>query len=75
MNWQNSKSLAAFRRHNIFTVSVDLPLCLRAGRPAKSVEEKRKTNAERQRRFRRARSEELAHLRLLHSAGSAPSKR
>jgi hypothetical protein len=53
----------AFKRRNIFTPSVDLPLALRAGRPAKSAEEKRKTNAERQRRFREARREELTTLR------------
>jgi hypothetical protein len=55
----------AFKRRNIFTPSVDLPLALRAGRPTKSVEEKRKTNAERQRRFREARLGELAALRKL----------
>jgi hypothetical protein len=55
----------AFKRRNIFTPSVDLPLSLRAGRPVKSDEEKRKTNAERQRRFRKARNEELAGLRKL----------
>lgn len=53
----------AFKRRNIFTPSVDLPLALRAGRPTKSAEEKRKTNAERQRRFRQARLQELAALR------------
>ncbi len=56
---------AAFKRRNIFTPSVDLPLRLRAGRPTKSLEEKRKSNAERQRRFRKARLEELAALRKL----------
>jgi hypothetical protein len=55
----------AFKRRNIFTPSVDLPLALRAGRPAKSAEEKRLSNAERQRRFREARREELAALRKL----------
>ena len=55
----------AFKRRNIFTPSVDLPLALRAGRPAKSAEEKRKTNRERQRRFREARRDELAALRKL----------
>jgi hypothetical protein len=39
----------AFKRRNIFTPSVDLPWALRAGRPTKSAEEKRTTNAERQR--------------------------
>jgi len=55
----------AFKRRNIFTPSVDLPLALRAGRPAKSSEEKRRSNAERQRRFRKARRKELAALRKL----------
>jgi hypothetical protein len=55
----------AFKRRNIFTPSVDLPVSLRAGRPAKSIEEKRRTNAERQRRFRKARLHELALLRKL----------
>lgn len=55
----------AFKRRNIFTPLVDLPLALRAGRPRKSVEEKRLTNAERQRRFREARRAELASLRKL----------
>lgn len=55
----------AFKRRNIFTPSVDLPLALRAGRPVKSAEEKRKTNAERQRRFRAARRAERATLRKL----------
>lgn len=56
---------AAFKRRNIFTPSIDLPLRLRAGRPTKSIEEKRKNNAERQRRFRKARLEELKALRKL----------
>jgi hypothetical protein len=55
----------AFKRRNIFTPSVDLPLSLRAGRPIKSSEEKRRTNAERQRRFRQSRLLELAMLRKL----------
>jgi hypothetical protein len=55
----------AFKRRNIFTPSVDLPVSLRAGRPAKSIEEKRRTNAERQKRFRKSRLHELAMLRNL----------
>jgi hypothetical protein len=55
----------AFKRRNIFTPSVDLPVLLRAGRPAKSIEEKRRTNAERQRRFRKMRLKELSMLRKL----------
>jgi hypothetical protein len=53
----------AFKRRNLFTHAVDLPLALRAGRPAKSAEEKRRANAERQRRFRETRRAELAALR------------
>lgn len=55
----------AFKRRNVFTPSVDLPVSLRPGRPTKSLEEKRKTNAERQRRFRQARADELKELRQL----------
>jgi len=55
----------AFKRRNIFTPSVDLPLALRAGRPTKSSDQKQKTNAERQKRFRAARRDELAALRKL----------
>lgn len=55
----------AFKRRNIFTPSVDLPVSLRAGRPTKSIEEKRRTGAERQRRFRNSRLDELARLRKL----------
>jgi len=55
----------AFKRRNIFTHAVDLPLSLRAGRPTKSADEKRKANAERQRRFRKSRLDELAMLRKL----------
>jgi hypothetical protein len=55
----------AFKRRNIFTPAVDLPLALRAGRPTKPAEEKRRNNAERQRRFRAARQRELAQLSRL----------
>jgi hypothetical protein len=55
----------AFKRRNIFTPSVDLPLSLRVGRPIKPAEQKRKTNAERQRRFRSTRLAELVRLRKL----------
>lgn len=60
-----ARSPLAFKRRNIFTPSVDLPLRLRAGRPAKSSEQKRQVNAERQRRFRKARQLELAALRKI----------
>jgi len=59
------QSPLAFKRRNIYTPSVDLPLRLRAGRPTKSAGEKRKKNAERQRRFRAARLQELKALRKL----------
>jgi len=63
----------AFKRRNIFTPSVDLPLRLRPGRPRKSAEEKRRSNAERQRRFRKARRDELTRLRK-RAAGVPRSK-
>lgn len=56
-------SPAAFKRRNLFTAAVDLPLALRAGRPAKSAEEKRQTNAERQRRFRARQRQQLKQLK------------
>lgn len=55
----------AFKRRNILTPSVDLPLRLRRGRPAKSAEQKRQTNAARQHRFRENRRRELNQLRKL----------
>ncbi len=53
----------AFKNRNLFTPLVDLPLRLRAGRPPKTVEEKRRANAARQRRFRVRRAVELDLLR------------
>lgn len=53
----------AFRKRNLFTPKVDLPLRLIAGRPPKTVDEKRRANAERQRRFRARRAVELQLLR------------
>ncbi|WP_404422226.1 hypothetical protein [Nibricoccus sp. IMCC34717] len=55
----------AFKRRNLFTPSVDLPLSLRAGRPRKSATEKRLANAARQRRFREKRAAELKALRAM----------
>jgi hypothetical protein len=55
----------AFKRRNIYTPSVDLPLSLRAGRPRKSADEKRRANAERQRRFREKHAAEFKALRKL----------
>ena len=56
-------SPVAFKKRNLFTPAVDLPLALRAGRPVKSAEEKRRNNAERQRRFRARRREEWKRRR------------
>jgi len=55
----------AFKRRNIYTPSVDLPLSLRAGRPHKSTTEKRQANVQRQRRFRAKRAAEFKALRKL----------
>lgn len=55
----------AFKRRNIYTPSVDLPLSLRAGRPRKSAAEIRQANASRQRRFRAKHAAELSALRKL----------
>ncbi len=63
-----ARSPLAFKRRNLYTYSVELPLRLRRGRPAKSAEQKRRSNAERQRRFRNRRDAELKKLRVLISA-------
>jgi hypothetical protein len=55
----------AFKSRNLFVPVVDLPLRLRAGRPRKSLLELRRTNAERQRKFRLLRKRELLRLRSL----------
>lgn len=62
-------SPAPFKNRNLFTPVVDLPLNLRAGRPSKTADEKRRTNAERQARFRVRRQAELVRLRGLAGAG------
>ncbi len=65
-----------FKNRNLFTSKVDLPLRLRAGRPPKTTEEKRRTNAERQRRFRARRSLELElHRHAGAIAASAVAKK
>lgn len=56
-------SPAPFKKRNLFTPLVDMPLGLRAGRPAIPAEHKRRANAERQRRFREKRKAELDALR------------
>ena len=61
-------SPAPFKNRNLFTSVVDLPLNLRAGRPAKTADEKRRVNAERQARFRARRQAELVRLRDLVGA-------
>jgi hypothetical protein len=60
-----ARSPLPFKRRNLFTRAVELPLQLRRGRPWKSPEEKRRVNAERQRRFRERRRSELTRLRAL----------
>ena len=60
-----ARSPLPFKRRNLFTSAVELPLRLRAGRPAVTAEQKRRGNAERQRRFRERRRLELARLRKL----------
>ncbi len=52
-----------FKRRNLFTWTAELPLRLRAGRPVKAAEDKRRANATRQRRFRQRRQGELLQLR------------
>jgi len=61
-------SPAPFKNRNLFTPVVDLPLNLRAGRPVKPAEEKRRANAERQARFRVRRQAESVRLRALVGA-------
>jgi hypothetical protein len=60
-----------FKRRNIYALNVELVLHLRAGRPRKPENQKRKTNAARQSRFRARRREELERLRRLLQANSA----
>lgn len=55
----------AFKRRNLYTDTVELPLRLRPGRPGKAADEKRRVNAARQRRFRARRQAELLALRKL----------
>ncbi len=54
-----------FKRRNLYTAEIDLPLALRAGRPAKDDAEKRRGNAERQRRFRARRRADWRRLQAL----------
>ncbi len=56
-------SPAAFKNRNLYTPAVDLPVHLRRGRPTLPIEQRRATNAERQRRFRERRKQELIVLR------------
>jgi hypothetical protein len=60
-----ARSPLAFKRRNLYTYSVELPLRLHRGRPRKSLEQRRISNAERQRRFRARRKAELKQLRDL----------
>jgi hypothetical protein len=55
-------SPSAFKRRNLFSLAPDLPIRLRRGRPIVSAEQKRATNAERQRRFQQKRRELVREL-------------
>lgn len=68
------RSPLAFKRPNIYSPTVDLPLELRAGRPEKSIQEKRMVNAKRQQRFRLARDMELKRLRKIVASSGAPAR-
>lgn len=57
-----------FKRRNLYAARVDLPLRVRPGRPTVSLEQKRRRNAERQRRFRARRAGELQRLREIARA-------
>jgi hypothetical protein len=57
------RSPLPFKRRNIYAANIDLPLRVRPGRPSLDADHKRKTNAERQRRFRANRAVELEQLR------------
>jgi len=54
------------------TETADRPVRRRRGRPPVSLEHKRRTNAERQRRFRIRRAAELQELRQLRPAPRPP---
>jgi hypothetical protein len=62
----------AFKRRNLYTTNVELPLRLRAGQPRKSAEQKRQSNASRQWRFRARRREEFSRLRNLEKKVAHP---
>lgn len=68
-----ARSPLAFKRRNLYTYSVELPIRLHPGRPRKPTDEKRKTNTERQGRFRARRKAEWANLRALLAASGAPA--
>lgn len=61
--WKQSLVLApaAFRRHHVFTVP-ERVLLLRPGRPPSSESQRRRKNAERQKRYRQRLREKLARL-------------
>ena len=63
-----------FKRRNLFSPAPDLPVRLRAGRPAVSAEARRAANAERQRRFQQRRRELVRSL-MAGGAGEARDSR
>jgi hypothetical protein len=71
--WALQLSPVPFKRRNLFVARVDLPLRLRAGRPAVSAAQKARSNAERQRRHRAWVKAERRQLRaLLRGNEAAP---
>jgi hypothetical protein len=70
-----ARSPLPFKRRNLYTHQVELPLRLRPGRPPTTREGKRESNALRQRRFRARRKEELERLRALFERHRGPSGR
>jgi hypothetical protein len=68
-----ARSPLAFKRRNLYTYSVELPLRLRPGRPSTSPDQRRRANAERQRLFRARRKAELKRLRGLFSGTARPT--
>jgi hypothetical protein len=67
-----ARSPLAFKRRNIYIYSVELPLRLRRGRPRKPLNQRRRSNADRQRRFRMRRKAELEKLRGLLAGRANP---
>jgi hypothetical protein len=72
--WALQLSPLPFKRRNLFAARVDLPLRLRAGRPAVSAAQKARSNAERQRRHRARVKAERKQLHALLRTGGSKSR-